>query len=242
MDYFEDARDLSAHAREILPEIESSYEVSLGEQEIKPELRIRVKNFMENLRSALEYAAHGLFHQYGVSPRKDVKVYFPYAQSTSSLADFRRRKRIDNCIPGLTQSRPDIALKIESYQHFADPRNDWLPIFMELNNENKHQRLIPQTKRETKQLKLSSGGASVSIGQGASISIGPGASMRVGGMLIPGGQRIDVDNPPLTVGVGKKEVITWVSFHFSTNDAPVMPLLKQALEGVTKIVDELSRL
>ena len=74
----------------------------------------------------------------------------------------------------MTTNRPEIAVKIESYQHFSNDENSWLPKFMELNNENKHQRLTPQTRKEVKQLNIKSGGggASISLGGGASISLG----------------------------------------------------------------------
>jgi hypothetical protein len=58
-------------------------------------------------------------------------------------------------------------------------------------------------------------------------------------MTMPGGQTFNAENPPITFGPGKKEVITWVSFHFSTTDTPVLPLLDQALEGIDRIISEL---
>jgi len=240
MGSFDDAKALIQHTRAQLPEIESAYEASLSDQEIKPKLLIEIKNFMENLRSALDFVAHGLFHKYGASSSKSLKIYFPYATLSQPETEFQRSNRIEICIPGLTSSRPDIAEKIISFQHFSKESNRWLPIFMELNNESKHQRLTPQIRKETKELRVSSDGASMSMGPGASISVGPGASIQIGGLVIPGGQTFDVNKPPLTFGPGKKEVITWVSFHFSTNDIPVLPLLNQALEGVDRIVRELS--
>jgi len=195
---------------------------------------------MENLRSALDFTAHGLFRKYGASKASNPRIYFPYAPLNQPEAQFRKSRRINACIPGISTSRTDVAARIESYQHFADPNNRWLPVFMELNNENKHQRLTPQIRKETKELRISSGGASISMGPGASISMGPGASIQIGRLTIPGGQSFDVNRPPKTIGPGKKEMITWVSFHFSTNNEPVLPLLRQAIEGVDRIVRELS--
>jgi hypothetical protein len=197
---------------------------------------------MENLRSALDFTAHGLFVKYIKSTKSNIKIYFPYATEEQSKADFQKQNRIERCIPGLSSYRPDIVAKIESYQPFSDPNNSWLPQFMDLNNENKHQQLTPQKRTETKQLKLTSGGTSISVGKGASISVGPGAQIRVGGMVIPGEQKFDVNNPPATIGPGTKEIITWVSFHFSSNNQPVIPFLKQCINGVESIVTELSKL
>ena len=238
MNAFSQAADLVAYAGSQLSQIEQSYTSSLRDKEIKQDLLIAIKNLMENLRSALDYVAHRLFAKYGTSIKPDPKVYFPYAHRNQQEAEFRRR--VEVCIPGLQHSRPDIVDKLCSYQCFADPENTWLPAFMDLNNQNKHQHLTPQTRKEAKQLRLGSGGAAITLGQGAAITLGRGAQIRVGDMLIPGGQRIDVNNPPITGGGGKKEVVTWVSFSFTDNGEPVLPFLRSAVEGVATIVRELS--
>ena len=133
---------------------------SLSEKSVKPTLLIEIKNVMENLRSALDFSAHGLFDKFSVSSRANPNIYFPYSRLGQSQADFQRSNRIETCIPGITTSRPDIVAKLESYQSFASTNNEWLPKFMELNNENKHSRLTPQTREEARQLTLQSGGMS----------------------------------------------------------------------------------
>ena len=240
MSRFDDAKSLLQHAQRKLPDIKAEYEASLSKKSIETSLLVDIKNFMENLRSALDFSAHGLFAAYGASTRSNPKIYFPYAPLSQSLTEFRHNNRIEACIPGISTSRPDVVLKLESYQHFSSADNKWLPLFMELNNENKHQQLTPQEKRERKQLNITSGGASISLGQGASISLGSGASIQIGGMKIPGGQTISTDSPAKTIGTGKQTIITWVSFHFSSNNEPVVPFLENAFSKVTKIVDELS--
>lgn len=242
MSYFDDAKNLVKHAKNQFGKIKKVYEQSLHEKSIKPELLIKIKNLMENLRSALDFAAHGLFNKYGDQTKLNPKIYFPYATEGQSKSDFQNQNRIEKCIPGLSVSHPDIVKKIESYQHFSNPNNIWLPQFMDLCNENKHQQLTPQERKEVKQLKLTSGGTSISLGEGASISMGSGAQIRMGGMIIPGGQKFDVNNPPLTIGPGTKEIITWVSFHFSSNNQPVIPFLEQCVDGISKIIEEVSEL
>ena len=240
MAHFDDAKELVAHAGEGFSKIRAAYDASLRDKEVKKTLLIEIKNIMENLRSALDFAAHGLFERYGSSSKTHPKIYFPYATAEQTLVDFQQANRIEQCIPGVSANRPDVPGKLESYQHFADNLNRWLPIFMDLNNENKHRRLTPQIRKETRELRISSGGTSINMGEGTSISMGPGASIRMGGLTIPGGQKFGVNRPPRTVGSGKTEVITWVSFHFASNNEPVLPLLEQALNGVGQIVNELS--
>ena len=238
MTAFDDARSLVEHAEAALPKIRAAYDASLHSKEVSKSLLIEIKNICENLRSALDFAAHGLFDSHGFSKKSNPKIYFPYALAAQTRVEFERSGRIEQCIPGLTASRSDIVQLLLEMQHFGSRGNIWLPQFMELTNENKHQRLTPQTRTETKELKISSGGAAISLGQGASISIGNGASISIGGAVITGGQTFDVNRPPIVRG-GRTEVITWVSFNFASNNLPVMPLLENSLKGVRRIVEEL---
>lgn len=241
MGFKEDAIELINNSKETLEEIKTAYNDSLHEREVKSKLLIKIKNFMENIRSALDFTAHELFDKYGISSGNVGNIYFPYAWEELDLNGFRTKNRIEKCIPGLISNRSDIAAKIESYQHFSNPENWWLPKFMDLNNENKHQRLTPQTRKEMKQLKIKSsdGNVSISLGSNASISLGGGASLKIGDTIIPEGQTFDVNNPPATYG-GTKEIITWVSFEFSDNNQPVIPLLEASLNGAEKIIVELT--
>lgn len=239
MQYFRDAKELVDHANVKLGLINNEYEKCLSSKNIDARLLIEIKNFMENLRSALDFCAHGLFEKYGSSKKKNPRIYFPYARVDHRKEDFRKNQRIESSIPGISSKR-EIVEKLESYQHFENPINKWLPLFMDLNNENKHQKLTPQTRTETKQLNISSGNTRLSLGEGATLTVGKNALIQIGGMTILGGQSISANSPARTIGPGQQEVITWVSFRFATNDEPVMPLLNDALNGVDKIVKELS--
>src|SRR5438128_1534615 len=130
MSHFDDAKNLVAHAKSKLPELEKAYQESLAEHTVKPALLIDIKNITENLRSALDYAAHGLFTKYGTSSKANPKIYFPYATLSQNQSAFKASNRIDICIPGLSTKRPDIVAQLESYQHYTDPTNKWLPLFM----------------------------------------------------------------------------------------------------------------
>ena len=240
MGAFEDAAGLVQHAEQELPKIREAYEASLHAKTISQSLLIEIKNFFENLRSALDFVASGVFGRLGVSVKnRPPKIYFPYATAGQTRAIFEQSGRIEVCIPGINKVRPDIVQLLLEMQRFGSRGYTWLPAFMELTNENKHQRLTPQVRKETKQLRIAGNGATISLGQGASISIGSGASISIGGAVIPGGQSFDVDRPPRVEG-GKAEVTTWVSFYFAANDQPVIPFLESALKGIREIVKELS--
>jgi len=218
--------------------LREAYEASLQEKVVRQSLLIEIKNFFENLRSALDFAAGGVFDRHGFSQKAKPKTYFPYATAGQTRADFERSGRIEASIPGITASRPDIVQTLLEMQHFGNFGHTWLPAFMDVTNENKHQRLTPQIRKETRELRVSGAGAAMSVGEGASISVGSGASISVGGAIIPGGQSFDVSRPPRVEG-GKVEVIRWVSFHFESNDQPVIPFLESALNGVRDIVSRL---
>ena len=241
MTSFDDARELVTHADNGLSKIRSAYEQALHAQSVSALMRVEIKNFFENLRSALDFAAVGLFERHGNSVKKNPKIYFPYALKEQDRSEFEKCGRIETCIPGISAGRPDIVGALMEIQHFGARGYKWLPVFMELTNENKHQRLTPQVRRERKELRIAGKGASMSLGQGASISLGAGASISIGGAVIRGGQSFDVSKPPQVSG-GKTEVITWVSFHFEANQEPVMPLLEGALNGVREIVNALAAL
>ncbi len=240
MGHFEDANSLVKKSVLDLEGLKAAYEQSLSQQFVSPELLIDIKNLMENLRSALDYAAHGLFTSYGCSAKVDPKVYFPYAIASQSLTDFRNANRIESCIPGIVATRPDIVLKLEGYQHFSGKQWRWVPMFMALNNSNKHQQLTPQIRRQTRELRMTfPGGATISMAEGARIVIGSGASIASSGGLIRGGQEISVDKPPVMTGGGKSEVLAWVSFHFASNGEAVIPFLVECVDGAKQIVSEL---
>jgi len=242
MSWFDDAKHLISESKDTFQEIENAYQESLNSKRIDHKLLIRIKNFMENLRSALDFTAHGIFNKYGDQSKKDQNIYFPYAWEGLDLNGFRSKNRIEKCIPGLNNTRPDAVAKIESYQHFSDANNSWLPKFMELNNENKHQRLTPQTRKETKELRISSGNVGIRLSGGALIKISGNAQIRMGNAIIGGNQTISPDSPATIFGPAEQEVITWVSFHFTDTNEPVVPLLKKSLDGIESIVDELSKM
>ena len=215
MSGFNDARHLLQHAKEHLGRIRQAYEEALYDKQIKPTLLVEIKNIMENLRSALDFCAQALYDKYGAQATRQPKVYFPCAFKGQSATDFR--KRVDGCIPGLSVSRPDIIAIIESFQAFSNPANDWLPLFKDLNNMNKHQSLTPQERQESNSLTIKGGTTSMTLSPGASITIDPRAFIVVGGnVVIPGGQSFSADRPPIATGKGNVTVTKCGLSHFTS--------------------------
>lgn len=239
MSAFDDAERLLEHASDEIPKIQAAYESSLHDKKVKSALLVEIKNFLENLRSALDFSARGLFERYGCATKSKLNVYFPYALGKEDRAAFVADKRVEKKIPGLSASRPDIVLLLTEMQHFGNLAQPWLPAFMALNNENKHERLTPQHRQESQEIRVTSGAAAISMSGGAAISIGRGASISFGEAHIPGGQIITAGSAPIVLGNAKVENITWVSFTFETNGEQVLPFLKKALDGTKTIVASL---
>jgi hypothetical protein len=238
MDAYKDAIALVDHASEELTKIHAAYEQALSSQSVSPALLIAIKNLCENLRSALDFVSVAVYEKHCNSGIAKSKVSFPYAKVTTSEKEFR--ESLAKQFAGLAASRNDLFQGLIDVQHFGSKGFTWLSTFIELNNESKHQRLIPQVRREQRELHISNGGAGIVLEQGAAIVLGNGASVSVGGALIYGGQTVNTDSIPSMQG-GKAEIITWVSFHFESNNQPVIPLLMKATVGVREIVEILGK-
>lgn len=91
MSLFDDAKHLVSESKDTFLEIENAYQESLYQKSIHPKLLIKIKNFMENLRSALDFTAHGIFHKYGDQSKMDQTIYFPYAWEGLDLNGFRSK-------------------------------------------------------------------------------------------------------------------------------------------------------
>ena len=65
MSFFDDAKHLVSESKNAFQDIEKSYQECLNQKNISPKLLIKIKNFIENLRSALDFTAHGIFDKYG---------------------------------------------------------------------------------------------------------------------------------------------------------------------------------
>lgn len=214
MKYFDQALHLLAHSHEKLKEIKAAYDESITEQAVRPKLLIEIKNFLENLRSALDFSANGLVEKYGTMLKDQKQIYFPYASATDDLTKFR--KKADRSIPGVATARPDILERIELTQHFYGPGSNWLLGFMELTNKNKHQSLTPQKRGRFTEIRFS--------------------------IEIPPNTTIEIPLPPKPEAPGQTEVSTFDTFAFTSNGIPVIQYLEMKLDCIERLVTDLSKM
>jgi len=225
---FNDIDAVLDKANNMLPKIEEAYLDCLKEKEIPDSLLVEIKDFLGNLRSALDYAWHKL-------PCVS-DGYFPVA---NSLSDFTvKTNKIDLQYSSIIQKHQDY-----------DP-NSWIRCFSLFRNKNTHVTLIPQKRVETPSLNIEHNGVGIRLSGGASIRMGTGTSMSLGGAVIPGGQTISsyssglIGDPRLNV---KKEI--WVDFVFDgssiSSDFPegisALPFLKKSLSSVANIITDLEK-
>ena len=224
------------HAKNGLKIIEQQYSTSLESQIIPVSLQIDIKNFMENLRSALDYIAHDIYdqkisaHRVSTGKPEITKVYFPYGQVEN---DFR--SGIGSNLPELKTLSQDVYDLLESIQPYKIGDN-WLYDFCNILNEKKHNSLTPQTRQEKR-------GLTINFGGGASIQMGPGASISGGGFIGTGlggihlqGDKISGDSPAHNIrGQVQQTVTIWVSFLFSNSNVEVLPLLQKGLHGIENL-------
>lgn len=224
MSAFDDAVQLLAHSQSKLGEVEQLYMRCLDDQIIAVGLLVEVKTFMGNLQSILDYCARGLHRKYGSTARKHQNVYFPVARPPDKKpqADTDEKIRfrkviVPRAIPGLLDNRPDVVDVLEGYQYFGNTGN-WLPLFMDLANEQKHERLVPQIEKQYLVVKMRG--------------------------MIPDGGRMTIDLTNISLGGGPGAPYyafagTWSGLIFEGTNVQVLPHLKHVLQNVARIVDEL---
>lgn len=123
------------------PQIMAGYEEGLSKREVSPRTGVIIKNFCENLRSALDWLAEEIRETCGISgPRR---IYFPVF---SSRAEFDNKMK--EWFPGLDTKYPEVWQYLLDMQPFSPNGEKWLREFNEINNENKHFDLVVQTSNE----------------------------------------------------------------------------------------------
>ena len=192
---------------------------------ISAELKIHIKNLCENLRSVLDYIAHDIHDEYCSGTISNSRFYFPI------LPDNRQfQSQMERWFPGMRVSCPDLWDFLESIQPYHD-NNSWLGKFNRVNNENKHESLVEQTRTETQRVNVSFGTGSVSWDPNA---VRFGSGVFIGGVPVNAQTQMPVPHPSQKV-----EKITWVDFHFDGINESALMLLKKTVAGILNIVNDI---
>jgi len=204
--------------RNSLDALKNDYQASLNAKEISEDLKIDIKNILENLRSCLDYIACDV-HGKIISGRAS-RLYFPIRHTAAEF-----QQAIGRDYSGLEQSAPEIFNIIEKVQPYNDA---WLGKFNRLNNDNKHEDLVEQTRTETKRVTVSSIGGGGSVSWGPGVTFGPGVSV----MGVPIDPRTQM---PVPNTIAETKVGIWVDFKFADNNESVIPFLVRSIDTVESL-------
>lgn len=117
------------------------HDAALEEPKLRRRLQINVKHVLEGQRSSLDYLAVEMTRRFGTE--NSTKAYYPLATTPGRFA-----QSIEQKMPGVAESRPDVAAAVRRHQPFGVPE---LGTLVALVNEAKHNRLNVQLLRQVHQ-------------------------------------------------------------------------------------------
>jgi hypothetical protein len=232
----DDVNTILVAAIEQFESIRNNYDRALREQSL--DLRVPVKNLMENLRSALDYMAHDIYESCCQAARVAAgkpdprNIYFPYGRTE---ADFR--SGVGSSLPDLSSNNTDVYDLIASIQPFRCNDN-WLYDLCSILNEKKHDKLKAQARSETETYSVESEHGSVSIivnDPNVKITSQPGAVKIFG---VPAEFTSEGIKTAPSEKLTHKRTI-WVAFTFEGSDVNVIGILEKAVGRITNLAAQL---
>ncbi|MBU0456048.1 MAG: hypothetical protein ABIH77_01295 [Pseudomonadota bacterium] len=218
--------------------LQDTYSNALEVKEVPFELKIKIKNYLENARSILDYLMCDIFGALQIIPKR--KIYFPIFKVHKGNFSVQLHSKYSELCPALQKGNQKLFDYLERLQPYHFDMK-WIADFVEINIENKHSRLTPQIRYENPSLEISNNGPGICLMDGASVSLGEGCSISLGGGYIPGGQTIST-NSSFTADSSlqvKREI--WFGFLFN-NEIDVLNLLTCIQEKLPVIVSQIYKL
>ncbi len=229
-----DSKILIEDAKNLLKEIEFLYERDLKNGFVSSVLRVRIKQYLDNVLASLEYATYEIFSKYcakHISSNKlkgsESRVYFPSLDEKIKFDNY-----IDNRFPKLVEEKPEIVDILAKYQPFPT-RPKWLKHLKLLCNNNKHRYLsnqVHQTHTHIDNLRFPGGGGISGITLVTQGDTSPVAY---------GDYPLDLENPNnLPQGVSYKGAVV-KDFYFAEINEPVLKTLKRIYRSAPTIILDL---
>jgi len=222
MSNYSDINAVIIKAEKSLKDIEAQYNNCLEQKIIPDSLLVEVKDYLGNLRSALDYLWNKIPNNNG--------GYFPIA---NSVADFQNKVKLIDA---------PYQKALEKWQDYNS--DSWIMSFNLFRNKNIHLTLVPQKRQETREFSIKNNGAELRF---SGCKFSGGVSFGVGGVSIPIDEKTQF--PPDVPGVDIKRFI-WVDFLFDgasispnfPKNVSVVPFLKKSLENVKNIIIDIEPL
>jgi len=228
MDRKQDIETLLDTVQKECKQIKEAYNNALQDKNIPADLKIKIKNYFENVRSVLDYLACDICDTLGISSQKS---YFPILRKDGSKQGFCGF--IGRHLPDLENKNKPLFDYLESLQPYHSQMN-WLGEFAEICNDSKHRQLTPQKRQEKVRITSKhSSGYSVSWDP-ASVRFGSG--VRIHGAPVNPKTQMPIQTPEATV---TKEI--WVSFLFM-GEINALYLIEKVNEELPKIVSKIYEL
>jgi len=213
-------------AKELLAELENACNADLQAKDVSGKTKNLSQEVLTKIRYLLDQSIYKFFEKHYLSnlfesDKKSAKVYFPVVSKKEDLKSVLGRAKMG-----------DLEISYKDFYKFIDsiqPYNQdylWLKHLANYASE-KHIRLTPQTKTETKRVTVSRGGGSVSWGSG--VTFGGGVSVM--GVPIDPATQMPVPN-----NIAETKIENWVSFLFEGSDVNVLWLCKKSVEDGEKII------
>ncbi|MBU1036889.1 hypothetical protein KKF32_02540 [Patescibacteria group bacterium] len=225
----QDTQSQIDRAKELLQELEKAYNDELQAKNVSGKTKNLSQEVLLKVKHLLDQAIYKFFEKHYLpnlaeADKKSAKVYFPIVSKKEDLKSVLGRAKMS-----------DLETNNQGFYNFLDsvqPYNQnylWLKHLASYSSE-KHIRLTPQIKTETRKVTVSRGGGSVSWGQG--VTFGGGVSVM--GVPIDPATQMPVPN-----NVAETKVENWVSFLFKSSDVNVLGLCKKSVEDGEKIIKKI---
>jgi len=229
-------------AKELLEELKASAKKDLAKKAVSRKTRNLTQEILGKMRSVFDQSMYQFFDKKISSTltkkeKQKARVYFPIVSKKVDLKSVLGRSMIKD----LDSTNPKIFNFLDSIQPY-NKGYEWIKHFSKYANE-KHIRLTPQKKKETKSIFVGKKGTGFTITGNASINMGDKTSISIGGSNIFGGQTISPDSdfirgdPDLEV---KKE--KWVSFTLANSKVNAVNLCNTVVNTGEKIIRDFFKL
>lgn len=234
----EEIEFLLEDAKETLVFIETSYIESVENEEISIALKTKIKHFLEDINSSLDYIGYDIFKRYCqdyITADLDnhlARLYFPSKNNENSFNVY-----IKNMYPNLAESKPDVVELFESIQPFTSV--EWFKNLKDLVNKSKHRELTPQERQINTHI------TNYDSKTGRVLS-----SFNHGFIYADEDSKITVDGMPwdnvnqIPIPTDERGVILthYVGFVFKNSGLNVIHTLKEIYEGSTSLFIDLKKL
>ncbi len=215
--------------------------LSIVQKHIPDALKIKIKHFLGDAQSILDYCACDIGDHYELI--RPYATGFPvvYREKDLNLEGFEKRLR-SKFKGSLKMKDPALFNYLESIQPYHSDYI-WVGHFWKIINDFKHMCLVPQSRIETPELEMEYNGLSITVtGKGQSFSLPPNTPIFLNEVPIFGGQKITADSEPDQIGCDKRINIKkkiWVNIMFDGTAISVLGLTRKIKDNLPDIVENI---